>query len=635
MGYAGALTLMAMCLGLPCAAAPLEAYGRLPNIEAASISTDGGKLAVILTDGEERKVAIRNLADGSTRLLSVGSVKVRGLAWAGPEHLLLEKSATAVIMGSSAPRQEYSQLFDFNLAQNRLRLLLGDAEAALNVVVGPPHVRNAGGHLVVVVEGIHFLQNQGSNALFQIDLESGRSTLLDAGWPSTEDWAVGSDGRPLAESEYDQATGRWTLKMKAAGGWREIKSLAAPLGHPVLLGLGRDGGSALVAESLNDETVLREISSANPVWSEPFKTTSARQPLMDPTSGLLIGLHDLVGETEVYDFLSPPDAATWAKVTRAYGGARVRLESWSEDHQKIIVRVESPIDGPSFALVNLQAKQADSLGFLYAGLTEADISPVETLQFKAKDGLDLSGYLTTPKVHAQGALPLAVLVHGGPAARDEPGFDWWAQALAAQGYAVLQVNYRGSDGLGAAFLQAGYGEWGRKMQTDVSDGVRFLAAQGRIDPKRVCIVGASYGGYAALAGATLDPGVYRCAASVGGLADLRAFVAWSKDQHGAETERYWRRFMGADDPKDPVLGAISPITHVGNVTIPILMIHGKDDTVVPIEQTYAMERALKAAGKSVQTVILPGEDHWLSRGGTRLTMLTSVVNFLQANNPSH
>ncbi|HEX5377097.1 MAG TPA: prolyl oligopeptidase family serine peptidase, partial [Phenylobacterium sp.] len=144
---------------------------------------------------------------------------------------------------------------------------------------------------------------------------------------------------------------------------------------------------------------------------------------------------------------------------------------------------------------------------------------------------------------------------------------------------------------------------------------------------------ASYGGYAALAGAAFDPGVYRCAAAVAGPADLRRMVAWTRGHKGVAAQRYWTRFMGAADPQDKVLDEISPSDHADRITIPVLLVHGKDDTVVPLEQTRVMEKALRDAGKPVETVVMPGEDHWLSRGETRLLMLQSVVAFLEKNNP--
>jgi dipeptidyl aminopeptidase/acylaminoacyl peptidase len=230
-------------------------------------------------------------------------------------------------------------------------------------------------------------------------------------------------------------------------------------------------------------------------------------------------------------------------------------------------------------------------------------------------------------------LPLVVLPHGGPASRDTPGFDWWAQALASRGYAVLQPNFRGSDGFGRGFREAGYGQWGRKMQTDLSDGVRYLAGQGTIDPARVCIVGASYGGYAALAGATLDTGVYRCAAAVAGVSDLKRMLASQPDYGRTSTTRYWSRFMGVEGRNDPQLTALSPVAFADRVTIPILLVHGLDDTVVRYEQSEMMAKALRRAGKPVEFITLAGEDHWLSRGATRLQMLEAVAAFLEKHNP--
>jgi dipeptidyl aminopeptidase/acylaminoacyl peptidase len=185
------------------------------------------------------------------------------------------------------------------------------------------------------------------------------------------------------------------------------------------------------------------------------------------------------------------------------------------------------------------------------------------------------------------------------------------------------------------FLQAGFGQWGRKMQTDLSDGVSYLAKQGIADPARVCIVGGSYGGYAALAGVTLQPTVYRCAVSVAGISDLAGFLNWYT-RGGLEERRitrYWDRFFGVSGSSDPVLASISPIQHVDAVTAPVLLIHGRDDTVVPYEQSQRMYDALQSHHKDVQLVTLQKEDHWLSRSDTRMQMLEATVAFLRAHNP--
>ena len=632
------LLVAAVCLALtalPAFAAPLDLYGRLPNIEDVAISPDGGMVAMIYTNGEDRQIVLRNQADGKLSVLGVGPAKVRDLKWADGENLLVTTSTTALIMGLTGPAREYFQAFHYNVPEQRMKLLLRDAERALNTIQGPPVVRRVDGQPTVFLEGVRFVNNRGRTALFQVNLKTSRSKLVHEGYENTRDWLVGPDGEPLAESEYDADKARWTLKIKAPSGWRTVRVVEAANERPVLLGLGRDGQSVLVADSDEDQAVMREIAPADGVWGEPFSRLENGQPIFDPKTHALIGFRGLVGDEGRHVFFDKESAKAWAKIEKAYPGDRVTLVGWADDRSKVVALVDSPTEGPAYALVDFATHKGVWLGVRYENLKLEDISPVRPVSFKAADGLPLTGYLTLPNGRAPKNLPLIVHPHGGPASRDTPGFDWWAQAMASRGYAVLQVNYRGSAGFGWNFMQAGFGQWGRKMQTDLSDGVRHLAAEGTIDPKRVCIVGASYGGYAALAGATLDPGVYRCAASIAGLSDLRRFVAWSKMGSGVEAQRYWSRFMGAQSQSDPVLQQISPALNVDKVAIPILLIHGKDDTVVPLEQSRLMETALKKAGKPVELVVMAGEDHWLSRGDTRLQMLNSVVAFVEQHNPPH
>jgi dipeptidyl aminopeptidase/acylaminoacyl peptidase len=308
----------------------------------------------------------------------------------------------------------------------------------------------------------------------------------------------------------------------------------------------------------------------------------------------------------------------------------VELESHSDDLSRLVLKVFGAKDGYVYALYDWYSHHATILGRVYEEVHAP--SEMRAINYKAADGLTIPAFLTLPAGAPEKDLPLIVLPHGGPAAADTLDFHWWSQALAAQGYAVLQPNFRGSI-LNQNFLQAGFGEWGRKMQSDLSDGVRYLANQGTIDPKRVCIVGASYGGYAALAGITVESGVYRCAVSVAGISDLRRFRKWTIANQMGWSQRYWDRFMGTADQNDPSLLAISPIEHVATVTVPVLLIHGRDDTVVPYEQSDVMQSALQRAGKSVTLVTMKHEDHWLSRGETRLQMLKATVDFLKANNP--
>jgi dipeptidyl aminopeptidase/acylaminoacyl peptidase len=653
VAFAAAAACVAAALGVPsaaAAAAPLSAYGELPTIESITISPDGARLAVAVTTGEQRALQIKTIPDGQTKTYLVGDAKVRELDWVGPDHVIITTSRTGKVRDAIGPRGEYLLGFDLEIATGEVHPLLaerpgrpmigthihskdsGKVAATLNILAGLPQVRDIEGSPTLFLPGVSFPDRRGVFTFFKADLATGDAHLVEIGDSRTVDMVLGADGAVVAKADYDPDGGVWTLKMRQNGGWKALRTIEAKVDIPKLVGLGRDGRSVLIGERGDLGYVLREVSPEG-VWSAPLDAAEADGVVFDPSSFRMIGLHALAQDEDRYTFFDPQDQAAWNTVKGAFKGDRVELESWTADRRKIVVLVDSATLGQAYALVDLDTKRATWLGARYQRLQPEDIGPVRPIRFKARDGLDLTGYLTTPHGKTPKALPLVVFPHGGPAARDRLAFDWWAQAMASRGYAVLQVNFRGSEGFGWPFLQAGFGEWGRKMQTDLSDGVNFLAGEGVIDPKRVCIVGGSYGGYAALAGAAFDGAVYRCAVSVAGPSDLRRFVDWSKSQSGERAFRYWTRFMGAEDSRDPVLAQISPAAHADQIAAPVLLIHGRDDTVVPLEQSEIMAAALRKAGKPAELVMLTGADHWLSRGDTRLQTLEATMAFVEKYNP--
>ncbi|WP_334162025.1 alpha/beta hydrolase family protein [Phenylobacterium sp.] len=628
------LAVLAALVAAPAAAAPLEAYGKLPTIEDAAISPSGHAVAVIVSDGQKRVVAVQELATGRFLMrVGAGSVKVRDVRWAGDKHVIVVATATGAPIGISGGRREWMVAYSYDLATQTPRPLMRGAEQALNFIFDSPVVRTYRGEPTVFVQGVQLVGGRGRLSLYRYDLDTGRSVLVEQVGDDVRDWIVGSDGRAVAHEVYDSRTGQWALKIRNGAGWREVQSAVAPLDRPYVIGLGRTPQSVLFATHDGEAAVWREVSLETGEVGPPMPLHDDQGTIRDPVDGRMVGHHALVGDEVRYTFFDEGDARAWRSTAAAFPGSQVWFSSWSADRRKIIALVDSPEEGPAYALVDVGTKKATWLGAVYNDLMPEDIAPKQALRFKAADGLDLTGYVTLPRGREAKGLPLVVLPHGGPASRDEPGFDWWAQALASRGYAVLQVNFRGSDGLGRGLLEAGFGQWGRKMQTDLSDGVRHLAAQGVVDPRRVCIVGASYGGYAALAGATHDRGVYRCAASVAGVSDLRKLIAYSRNQSGSMSLRYWTRFMGAEDLGDPVLAELSPALHAARAEIPVLLVHGRDDTVVPLDQSRSMAEALRAAGKPVELVVQSSEDHWLTRGETRVGMLNAVVTFLEKHNP--
>ena len=264
---------------------------------------------------------------------------------------------------------------------------------------------------------------------------------------------------------------------------------------------------------------------------------------------------------------------------------------------------------------------------------DAALGQTSWITYKARDGLEIPAYLTLPPGLAAGAKPpLIVLPHGGPTARDHFDFDYIAQFLATRGYAVLQPQFRGSWGFGAAFENAGAGEWGGKMQTDLLDGIAAVAD--KADAGKVCVVGASFGGYAALAGATMHPEAYKCAASIAGVADLGLLLEqlWRTSGDDSAGIGELRAMLGAADKGK--LNATSPALLVSKATAPILLIHGDQDTIVAPQQSQVMANALKAAGKPVEYVVLAGENHYMTRSATRTQMLQALETFLAKQLPA-
>ncbi len=633
----------AACFALLCGTAQAAAkpdlaiYGQLPSVESVEISPDGTKLAFVATNGDERFVVIRQIGGSILKTIYAGAMKLRGVEWAGRDHLLVVSSRTAEVRGVLGRSREYLMALDYNVATGQQTGLLRNQAESMNVILDWPMVRMIDGRPFAFVEGVHFVNNYGRNTLYRIDLDKQTTRMLDFGSENdTDGWLVDASGQAVAQSLYNQNSGRWGLKIRTGMNWRKVDEAQAPMGSYGLSGFGRDGQTILVwrtDEKNND--LLREYRADGQRADLPSDIDLSGL-IHDPQTLALLGGYKLKGDDLNYTFFDPEAQKTWNAVVKAFGSERISLSSWSQNRRKVVVLADSATEGPAYALVDLDARKAEFLVQVYKNLAPELISPVRSIKYKAADGLEISGYLTLPRGKDPKNLPLIVLPHGGPEGRDAPGFDWWSQALASRGYAVLQPNFRGSEGFGWDFVRAGFGEWGKKMQTDLSDGVHWLAKEGTIDPKRVCIVGASYGGYAALAGATLDRGVYRCAVSVAGPSDLKKMLLSVREAHNGEassSQRYWLRFMGAEGIKDPDLAALSPAKLADKVEIPLLLIHGKDDTVVRYDQSQTMADAMKKAGKPVSFVTLDGEDHWLSRGATRLKMLTETVAFVENNNP--
>jgi len=642
--------LLCVCAVVPAlpqaarAAPPIEAYGRLPGVELLRISPSGERIALIGVLGEERRLVVLSADNKLLKTGVVGENKVRDLRWAGDDHLLITISATVNLQLDFGHSYELDSVLHVGMNDKAPWSVFGNAHGIEPTVRGYFGAAEQGGQWSGYFGGIteardaggDFVFDHGYADLYRVDLATRKTALVAKGSGREHQWVVGADGTVIAHSEYNGTSGEWRMFVgPGTVNNHELIHKVSPTNDIDLIGAGRSAGSVLVLNRSGEADVAEEINLSEGKAQELFADNGVRGYRYDPVSRLLIGasLFEEPGEL----FFDRLPQARFAATRKAFPGLQVHLQSYTAGLSRMIVQTEGDGDSGTYWLVDIATENAMPLGYAYPAVKSADVGTTSVVKYQAADGLAMEGILTLPPGREPKSLPLVVMPHGGPMdVRDDLGFDWWAQAFASRGYAVFQPNYRGSSGVSAEFRRAGFGQWGKKMLSDIADGVAEIAKQHIVEPKRVCIVGASYGGYAALAGVTLQQGLYRCAVSVSGPANLLTFGVWQSNYYGYnnDTARYWRKLTGADPGGDSALRTISPALLADKADAPILLIHGKDDTRVPIEQSEQMAAALKRAGKIYEFTVLPREDHFLSREATRIAMLTAAVNFVQKYDPA-
>jgi dipeptidyl aminopeptidase/acylaminoacyl peptidase len=304
---------------------------------------------------------------------------------------------------------------------------------------------------------------------------------------------------------------------------------------------------------------------------------------------------------------APLEARVTASLQEQFPDQIVYLADSSHDHRKLLFFVYSDRNSGEYYLYDAVSGEASFFDATQNWIDPELMASVRRVQYKARDGLDIHGYLTLPIGREAKNLPMVVLPHGGPiGVRDTWGWEAEPQFLASRGYAVLQMNYRGSSGYGKAFEDAGYGQWGGKIIDDITDGTRWAIAQGIADAKRVCIFGASYGGYAAVMSAVREPDLYRCAVGFSGAYDLNLLVKDSDVSGRSSSKLFWEDSM-AKTPEERAKQ--SPISYVQNLKIPLLIVHGERDIRAPFSQAKALRKALDGAGKPYEWLSEAEEGH--------------------------
>jgi dipeptidyl aminopeptidase/acylaminoacyl peptidase len=636
------------------AAPPAAVFGTLPRIAHVELSPDGTTLAWAQDGGAKGATVVAfDAATGATRrTFPIGTTgKLRGLAWADDRTLLVDVSIAHEVQGRrrEADKYEMYRTIAVDLQGGEPRMLLMQDNRGL--VTGATMVahRTTTPNTVVMSTFDYLIarSNQtidtrlakGSresgwvHKLFAVDVRTGDGRSLDTGTPFTDDWVVDAAGLPVARDEWDHEQKLYTVLGRRDGAWAPLLQLrgGATLS---LVGLSPDGKSVLVLGRTTDGTpgqfaklwALALDGSGRSVVAEDARY-DVEGVLRDPYDGRVVGAA-VGGPDGRVVWLDPQAQTLHSRIGGAFPGRTVEIRGRSRDAQRVLAHVSSPSHAPVYYLVDLAKRTADIVGEPYPELADVALGRVEPWSYAARDGTKIPSYLTLPPGGGDAGLPLIVLPHGGPESNDAFEFDWLVQFFATRGYVVLQPQFRGSTGYGEAHRLAGYRQWGGLMQDDVTDGVKALVARGLVDPKRVCIVGASYGGFAALAGATLTPELYACAVSINGVADLPSMLGHTRMMGGEDSYAlaYWTEHIGS--VHDPKVTERSPARLAAQVRAPILLLHGTDDVVVPIAQSEAMARELQRAGKPFTFVKLPSEDHWLSRGETRTRVLEEIEKFV-------
>ncbi len=621
------------------------------SVFSGQISPGGGEVAFIRRTDESQQLIVVNLASNQAR--AIQTVKphqnfyLDWVRWKGDGRLIIGATAEVVQAGRASTGnvlknsdQTYRVSRVFALApdgtnavqmfQGQISELaggLGSTRLLDELAADPAHVM------------IRAIDTSGIGA-WKADVGTGKvERVADGNWQT---WTYATDGTGYPVLRLDSHPNVTRLFRRASGAQEWVaageirRSTSADIDDFAVLGAGPGPGQVymLARRPGNDRAGLFLYDTATGEFGEPLSRgaeADAADPWINPVTRQLMATCEFAARLACKTVDAKLQKYVNALDQFFEGQATVQLVNMSADTMKWLLRVDGPAQGIAYYVFDRSSVQMDKLVEIIPLAATQKLSPTEVVSYASRDGTKLWAYVTAKP--GAGPRPLVVMPHGGPESRDHYGFDSFAQFLAAQGYVVVQPNFRGSGGFGETFADAGRGQWGKRMQDDVTDAVKHMADAGVADPKRVCIVGASYGGYVALAGVTLTPDLYKCAVSIAGVSDLGELLRTEKTENGSNSNAfyYWRGSVGDLDTDGPALAAVSPRSLVGKVTAPVLLIHGDDDATVKVRQSMAMHDALKAAGRLSKLVRLPKADHYWANWEKkdRLTLYQETAAFLK------
>ncbi|MCB1568967.1 MAG: S9 family peptidase [Xanthomonadales bacterium] len=594
---------------------PIQDFFKEAEFTSVSLSPDGQHIAITVPQADRTLLAVLRVADrGIVGKWDYGKDRhIRNVMWVNDERLLFGVAKKTGRFDFEVPSGD---MFASNIdGTKRIDIPNGASYRIVNLTRDDPRT--------ILVE-----RSVETSFLSKLDVYTGRISTVVSAPVEQGHFLVDHAQKPRFVSgqmndgrnvTYRRVGEDWTLVHQSERNGATYSPLGfAADNQKVYMVRGMQGGPEVVVlrdMETGDEKVVSSNGTVDPLaylWS------------VDRTTLLGVLYEDGI---PYWDWLEPehPETLVYAGLVKAFAGKVAHFLRPSDDGRYFAMQVYSDVQPPEAYLFDRQTGKATYLAGSRDWIKAAEMSPMKPIKFTARDGLELHGYITIPNGSDGKNLPMIVNPHGGPhGIRDDWGFNPEVQLLANRGYAVLQVNYRGSGGYGNAFIGKGFRHWGTSMQDDLTDAVQWAVAQGMADPNRVCIYGASYGGYAALMSAVREPKLYRCVVGYVGVYDLD--VQYDADFAAHEAGRSYLADVYPTSQEER--RAQSPIYGVERLAAPVMLVHGEKDVRVPIKNLHLLIDRMEKAGKAPELVVIEKKEaHGFRDLKNNINLYTKMLAF--------
>jgi dipeptidyl aminopeptidase/acylaminoacyl peptidase len=624
----------------------IEEFAARPRIEGATISPDGRYVALIqTTHGRAAAVVIdRTSAATSDPRVVMGEPDHFQMSWC---HWATNTRLLCAFVGMA--RDETQRNFVYAVT----RLAAVDADGRNQLVLIQDN-ELAGGQFqdriidwypgpkdTVLIEadevltptesiaGTRVFGDRGTYAfpaVFELNVITGRLSMRQHSRAPIRNWVTDNHGQVRLGSGFAGTTISYYARLDGGTDWRRLTKFEA-FTHddhftPIAIS-AQEPNKAYASGPYEGRTALWLIDltdQEDPSLIFAHPAVDVGNPVLDRDDRLLAVNYD-PGYPMMY-FTDERVAAVTNAVTERIPGKFSSIVESTLDRNVYLLRSYSDLEPPTFRVLDVARKSLVSMGSAYPDRDLSALAPMRSISYPARDGTVIPAYLSTPTGIAAGNLPLIVMPHGGPIARDRWDYFFLREFLVSRGYAVLQMNFRGSDGYGGDWFYAAHQDWGGLTYDDVVDATKWAIEHGIADPRRIGIVGWSFGGYLALLGAQRNADLFRCSVDIAGVSDLGLLI--DEERHYTSSESI-KKQIGTDAAK---LRLNSPRQHAAEFKVPLLMLHGDRDAQVPIAHSEDMDSALKHAGRSHRFVTFPDTDHSFSAEKSRAAMLHEIEGFL-------